>query len=372
MSDKKKIAFVSNNTFSLYNFRLGVIRQFAQNYEVVIIASEDEHSIFFKNEGIRVIPIPLKVKAATLLDDMRVIKTFYKIYKAEKFDLICHYSIKPIIYGSFISSLLSIKNIVITTGLGIVFLNKSFKNRLVKAMYKFAIRKVNEVWFINHDDYNEFIDNHFVDKERAFVLNSEGVNMDFFHEMEKSQNDGKFTFLLLSRLTPEKGIREYIQAAKLLKPKYPDLRFMLLGKIDIGAGKTITQEEVDGWVKDGYIEYKGYSLEVRQLVADSDCVVLPSYYREGVPRCLMEAMSMKKPIITTNNVGCIELIQDGMNGYMCEPKSAEDLAEKMERLYLLPEEERIAMGKAGHDFIREKHDEKSVIEIYKERLSKYL
>lgn len=372
MSDKKKIAFVSNDTFSLYNFRIGVIRHFAQKYEVVIVASEDEYSTFFKNEGIRVIPLSLKVKTATIFDDIKTIKSFYKIYKAEKFDLICHYSIKPLIYGSFISSLLSINNIAITTGLGIIFMNNGIKNRIVKAIYKFAIRKVNEVWFINHDDYNEFVNNHFVNKERTFILNSEGVNMDYFHEMEKSQNDGKFTFLLLSRMTPEKGIREYMQAAKILKPKYPNMRFMLLGKIDIGAGKTISKEEVDEWEKDGYIDYKGYSLEVRQFIADSDCVVLPTYYREGVPRCLMEAMSMKKPIIATNNVGCLELIQDGVNGFMCEPKSAEDLAEKMERLYLLPEEERVAMGEAGREFISQKHNEKSVIEIYDKKLSKYL
>lgn len=371
MADKKKIAFVSNGTYSLYNFRMGVIRHFAQNHEVVVIAPEDEYSVFFKNEGIRVIPIPLNVKTAGLMDDIRLIKSFYKIYKAEKFDLICHYSIKPIIYGSFISSLLSIKNLAITTGLGIVFMQDSFKNRMVKAMYKFAIRNVNEVWFINRDDYNEFVNNHFVDKEKTYILNSEGVNMDYYCEMPKSQDDGNFTFVLLSRLTPEKGVREYMQAAKMLKPKYPNMRFMLLGKVDIGTGKQITREEIDGWVKDGIIDYKGYFLEVRQYIADSDCVVLPSY-REGVPRCLMEAMSMKKPIIASNCIGCVELVQDGVNGYMCETRSSEDLADKMERLYLLSDEERSAMGEAGRDFIRQKHDEKSVIEIYEKKLSKYL
>lgn len=371
MSDKKKIAFVSNGTYSLYNFRMGVIRHFAQNHEVAVIAPEDEYSVFFKNEGIRVIPIPLNVKTAGLMDDVRLIKAFYKIYKAEKFDLICHYSIKPIIYGSFVSSLLSINNLAITTGLGIVFMVDSLKNRLIKLLYKFAIRNVNEVWFINHDDYNEFVSNHFVKKEKTFILNSEGVNMDYYCEMPKSQNDGTFTFVLLSRLMPEKGVREYMQAAKMLKPKYPNMRFMLLGKIDIGTKNNITQEEIDEWVKNGYIDYRGYLLEVRQYIADSDCVVLPSY-REGVPRCLMEAMSMKKPIIASNCIGCVELVQDGVNGYMCEAKSAEDLAEKMERLYLLPEEQRVAMGEAGREFIRQKHNEKSVVEIYEKRLKKYL
>ncbi len=371
MSNKKKIAFVSNGTYSLYNFRMGVIRHFAQKYEVVVIAPEDEYAVFFKNEGIRFIPIPLNVKTAGLMDDLRLIKSFYNIYKAEKFDLICHYSIKAIIYGSLVSSFLSLNNIVITTGLGIIFMTDSLKNRIIKLLYKFAIRNVNEVWFINHDDYNEFIKNHFVKKEKTYLLNSEGVNTEYYSEMPKSNEDGSFTFLLMSRLMPEKGVREYMQAAKKLKPKYPNMRFMMLGKIDLGTKNNITNEELNEWVKEGYIDYRGYFLEVRQFIADSDCVVLPSY-REGVPRCLMEAMSMKKPIIASNCIGCVELIQDGVNGYMCETKSADDLADKMERFYMLPQEKRDAMGEAGREFIIRKHDEKLVAQCYEKRLKRYL
>ena len=250
-------------------------------------------------------------------------------------------------------------------------LKENALNKLVKSMYKVALRKVNEVWFLNHDDCDVFINDKIVDKAKTYVLHSEGVDMNHFCFMEKSVNDGKFRFLLIARLIEEKGIREYVEAARNLKEKYQDIVFSLLGKIDSGVNGDISKDEVDEWIKDGIIDYMGYSFEVRQYIADADCIVLPSY-REGVPRSLMEAMSMKKPIITTSSVGCVELIEDGVNGYMVEPKSSKDLMEKMERFYHLNEEERIAMGCAGHDIISSRFDEKIVISNYIKKIKEYI
>lgn len=369
MSDKKKIAFVGNTSFSMYNFRLGVMRHFMKDYEVVVIAPEDEYSVFFEKEGIRYIPIPMETRGTNIISDMRLLRTLYRCYKEEKFDLVFHYTIKPVIYGSIACRLLSIKCIAITTGLGVVFMKNDLMSKVVKIMYKVALRKVCEVWFLNHDDYNVFIENKIIDKSKAYILNSEGVDMNHFSACEKQVNDGKFRFLLFSRLIAEKGIREYVEAARCLKKKYSNMVFSLLGKLDVGGN--ISTEELDEWINEGCIDYKGYSLEVRQYIADSDCIVLPSYYREGVPRCLMEAMSMKKPIITTNNVGCIELIEDGVNGYMVDPKSSLDLEDKMERIYHLSEEEREEMGKAGHEIIARRFDEKIIISDYVKKTKEY-
>lgn len=372
MSDKKKIAFVGNTSFSMYNFRLGVLRKLAEKHDVVVIAPEDEYSELLKQEGIGHIPITIDSKGTNVFNDLRLIKTLYQIYKAEKFDLIFHFTIKILIYGSLICSIKKIKSIAFTTGLGIVFTKDNLRSKIVKMMYKTALRGVCEVWFLNHDDWSLFVDGNIVPKEKTCIIPSEGVNSDYYCPMESSKKDGKFRFLLCSRLFGEKGVREFVSAARDLKRKYPDMLFTLLGKCDKGTGSDITAEEIDGWVNEGIIEHMGYAIEVRQFIADSDCVVLPSYYREGVPRCLMEAMSMEKPIVTTNNVGCVEVIEDGVNGYMCEPRSADNLREKMERLYLLSEEDRLAMGKAGRNIIKEKFDEKIIIAKYEERISKYL
>ena len=210
-----------------------------------------------------------------------------------------------------------------------------------------------------------------VDEAKTFVLNGEGIDMDHFQSMRKQVNDGKFRFLLIARLIKEKGIREYADAAKRLKAKYPDMIFSILGKMDNGVDDNISSEEIDEWVRDGYIDYKGYSMNVCQHIADSDCVVLPSY-REGIPRSLMEAMSMKKPIIASNSVGCVELIEDGVNGYKIEPKSSDDLLEKMERLYHLSVEERNKMGQAGYDIVLAKFDEKITISIYLNKIKDYI
>lgn len=371
MSDKKKIAFVGNTSFSMYNFRLGVMRHFMEDYEVVVIAPEDEYSIFFEKEGIRYIPVSMENRGTNIISDMRLMKTLYRCYKKEKFDFVFHYTIKPVIYGSIACRLLSIKCISVVTGLGYAFMKENALNKLVKSMYKVALRKVNEVWFLNHDDCDVFINDKIVDKAKTYVLHSEGVDMNHFCFMEKSVNDGKFRFLLIARLIEEKGIREYVEAARNLKEKYQDIVFSLLGKIDSGVNGDISKDEVDEWIKDGIIDYMGYSFEVRQYIADADCIVLPSY-REGVPRSLMEAMSMKKPIITTSSVGCVELIEDGVNGYMVEPKSSKDLMEKMERFYHLSEEERIAMGCAGHDIISSRFDEKIVISNYIKKIKEYI
>ena len=370
MSDKKKIAFVGNTSFSMYNFRLGVMRHFMKEYEVVVIAPEDEYSKFFEEEGIRYISIPMETRGTNIISDMRLMKTLYRCYKKEKFDLVFHYTIKPVIYGSIACRLLSIKCIAITTGLGVVFMKNNLMSKVVKVMYKIALRKVCEVWFLNHDDCDIFVNNKIVDRSRTYILNSEGVDMDHFSECDKKINDGKFHFLLFSRLIAEKGIREYGEVATRLKKKYSDMVFSLLGKVDFGGN--ISMPVIEEWVKEGYIDYKGYSLEVRQYIADADCIVLPSYYREGVPRCLMEAMSMKKPIITTHSVGCIELIEDGVNGYMVEPRSSDDLMEKMERFYHLGEEERLAMGQAGHDIISRRFDEKIIISNYVQKIKDYI
>lgn len=372
MLGKKKIAFVGNTSFSMYNFRMGVMRHFMKDYEVVVIAPEDEYSDFFRKEGIRYIPIAMETRGMNVISDMNLLRTLYRCYKKEKFDFVFHYTIKPVIYGSIACKLLSIKCIAVVTGLGYTFMKENLLNKLVKVMYKVALRKVCETWFLNHDDCNVFISNKIVKESKTFVLNGEGVNMDHFRYMEKQVNDDQFRFLLISRLIKEKGIREYAEAAKRLKAKYPHMIFSILGKMDTGASDDISAEEVDEWVKGGYIDYKGYSMDVCQYIADADCVVLPSSYREGIPRCLMEAMSMKKPIIASNSVGCVELIEDGVNGYKIEPRSSDDLCDKMERLYHLSEEERNKMGQAGYDIVLVKFDEKITISIYLNKIKDYI
>ncbi|MCQ2217491.1 MAG: glycosyltransferase family 4 protein [Paludibacteraceae bacterium] len=343
-----------------------------QGNEVVAIAPYDEYSELLEKEGIRCIVVEMDCKGTSVIRDAKLIKKLHSIYKSEKFDFVFHYTIKPVIYGSIVCRLLGIPCIAVTTGLGYAFRDKSLINRIAQWLYKVSLKSTQEVWFLNRDDYSIFIEQHIVPEKQAYILYGEGIDSDHFLPQQSNFQDDKFRVLLFSRLLKDKGVVEYAMAAKVLSQKYPNIEFRMLGKANNDTPENVPMEDIEKWQEEGYISYLGESIDVRSFIADSDCVVLPSYYREGIPRCLMEAMSMERPIVTTNNVGCIELIDDGVNGYMCEPRSAEDLADKIEKMYRLSAEERVAMGKAGRAMILAKFDERIVIQQYHQRISQYL
>lgn len=372
MQSRKKIAFVGNTSFSIYNFRLGVVKSFMEQNEVVVIAPYDEYTALLEKEGIRCIVVEMDCKGTSVVRDAQLIKRLHSIYKSERFDFVFHYTIKPVIYGSMVCRFLGIPCIAVTTGLGYAFRDKSLINKVAQWLYKVSLRSPKEVWFLNRDDYSIFLEERIIKPEQAYILYGEGIDSEHFLPMPKNFHDDKFRVLLFSRLLKDKGVVEYAEAAKILRAKYPNIEFRLLGKANNDTPENVPMEVIEGWQKEGCISYLGESIDVRSYIADSDCVVLPSYYREGIPRCLMEAMSMERPIVTTLNVGCVELLDEGVNGYLCKPRSAEDLADKLERMYLLSEDERKAMGAAGRAMIKAKFDEKLVIQQYHQRISQYL
>ena len=367
-----KIAFVGNTSFSLYKFRLGVMRSFILNgYEVIAIAPEDEYSKLFKIENIRYIPIEIDGKGKSILKDIKLTHKFFNIYKDNQVDFIFHYTIKPNIYGSIACRILKIPSIAITTGLGFSFNKKNIFNLFIKTLYRISLSNVLEVWFLNSNDKNIFIKNNIIKADKAFILQSEGVDSNYYLPKDKSRESDKMVFLLLSRLIKEKGIEEYVQAAQILKNKGLNIECQLLGKIEKESSKNISIDIVNKWHNAGYINYLGESIDVREYIINSDCVVLPSFYMEGVPRCLMEGMCMERPIITTNNVGCNELIIDKVNGYICEPRDILDLAKKMELMYNTSFKERQQFGKNGRKRILDFFDEKKIIEQYKLKLNSF-
>jgi len=368
-----KIAFVGNTSFSLYNFRLRVMKSFVeQEYQVFAIAPEDKYSSLFKAECIKFVRLNIDGKGMSVLTDFVLLYKLVRLYHKQSFDFVFHYTIKPIIYGSLACRLSGIKSIAVTTGLGYAFDGDNFLSKFVVFLYKISLSKVNEVWFLNPDDKAIFVQKRIVEQDRTYILRSEGVNTDIFCPQKKEVVSGKFIFLFLSRLVKDKGIEEFAMAAKNLKVMYPDIECQILGKTDIRNPNNIAIDKVVQWESEGFIHYFPDSMDVRTYIANSDCVVLPSYYREGIPRCLMEAMSMKRPIITTNNVGCKELIEDEVNGKVCQPKDVESLTRKMVEMYMLSKEMRDLMGEAGHQKILAQFDEKFIIDIYTHKLNSYI
>lgn len=364
MQIKHKIAFVGNSIKTMCNFRQPLIETLAnEGYEVTIIANDDSDDHSFTKAGVKFIPIEVDWRGLNPVSDIKLLRRLKRIYRREKFDFILHYTIKPVIYGTIAAHAAQTPSLSVITGSGYAFLQKNWLRRVVILLYRYAFRFPEKVWFLNTEDQQLFIDEHIINIERTDILDSEGVDTQRFAPKEKSEKT--FSFIYLGRLLWAKGVGEFVEAAKILHKKYPDVKFKILGKTDgIDSAIDVMPTDLEQWEKDDVVSYLGETRDVVPFITESDCLVQPSYYREGVPRTLLEAASMGKPIITTDSVGCRETIIDGKTGFLCQPRNASDLAEKMEQMILLSAEQRIAMGQAGRQLVLNRFDNKIVHEKY--------
>ena len=236
--------------------------------------------------------------------------------------------------------------------------------KIAKWLYKYSQSKASKIFFQNSDDFEMFICEKLVDKQKCDILPGSGVDTEKFKPLNLEKKDNIFRFLLVARMLWDKGIGEYVEAAKIVKQKYSDVEFQLLGFLDVANKTAISKKQMQKWVDSGIVNYLGVSDNVKEQIAQSDCIVLPSFYREGTPRVLLESASMAKPIITTDSVGCRNVVDDGINGFLCKVKNSQDLANKMEMMINLSEDERRVMGKAGREKMIKEFDEKIVIEKY--------
>jgi len=368
---KKKIAIVSNTSWNLYNFRTNLAYALqSAGYEVVMIAPYDTYSEILKRD-FSYHDVNINNKGRNPLEDIKTIMHFFQVYRDVKPDVILSYTIKPNIYGTVAASLLNIKTINNISGLGTVFITKNLITKIAKFLYKSSHKKASAVFFQNRDDYDLFIQKKLIDPKKADILPGSGIDTAKFKPIISDKKDHIFRFLLIARLLKDKGVYEYVDAARRLKKKYKDIEFQLLGSLDASNLTAISKEAVDRWVDEEVVTYLGHTDDVTEYISKVDCVVLPSY-REGTPRTLLEAASMAKPIVTTNTVGCKDVVEDGITGFLCNVKDCKDLADKLEKMILLTEDERKQMGKLGREKMRKQYDEKIVIQKYLESIEELL
>lgn len=369
MMKKRKIAFVGNDAVSMMNFRLGVMTALTQEYEVVMVTPHNCDLSPLKDTAIRFIPIEVDRKGTNPFKDYRLYRTLKALYRSEQFDFIFHFTIKPNIYGSMAAAALGINHIAIVPGLGYTFIKRNWLFHLSCAMHKYALCKTNEVWFLNQDDSDTFTRWKLITHEKARVIPGEGVNTDFF--CSHGAPEQPFVFLHCGRMLRSKGVELFVQAARVLKHDYPDVRWQLLGPFDADNPDAIGLMEMEKWVRSGVVEYLGVTTDVRPFLERCSCLVLPSYYMEGVPRSLMEAAAMERPLIASNTVGCKDVVVDGENGWLCEKKSLDSLVQAMRRILEVSPEQLVAMGKAGRERMIAHFDERIIIDIYKKALKAY-
>ena len=368
MTDKKKLAFVGNSSMTMQNFRMGLMKELAQNpdYEVTVIAPQDNDISELRANNIRFIPVEMDCKGMNPFTDIHLMQQLRRIYRKEKFDFIFHYTIKPVIYGSWAARRARIPQISVITGLGYTFITKGWINKLVIRLYRSALKSAKEVWFLNQEDKTMFIEKEIVAAQKTRILNGEGVNLKQYSPRQAPKGKN-FNFLYVGRVLWDKGVGEYVEAARVVKKQYPSVCFKMLGPLGANNPASITQEQVEKWVHAGIIKYLGETQNVIPFMADASCIVLPSY-REGISRVLLEAAAMEKPIITSNVPGCREIVVDGENGFLCEAQNTSSLSACMMHMLSLSQDERQEFGKKGRERVLERFDEQSTIEVYKEKL----
>jgi len=339
----------------------------SQGYEVVAIAPYDRYSQKIIDAGFEFYDIKMNAQGMNPYEDLKTTYSFYKLFKEISPDILCQYTIKPNIYGSFMATLLNIKTINNIAGLGTLFIEDNTVTQIAKLLYRVSQLKADRVFFQNREDYNFFTEKGIVAKEKCDILPGSGVDTTRFRPHDRVEHQ-KVRFLLIARMIWEKGIGEYVQAARDIRKHYPNIEFCLLGFLDVQNPGAITQKEMDEWVEEGVVNYLGVSDRVDEVIQSADCVVLPSYYREGTPKTLLESGSSGKPLITTDNVGCRDVVDDGVNGYLCEPRSWEDLRDKLEMFLALSSEEKSEMGRQSRIKIKREFDESIVINKYLEAI----
>lgn len=367
----KKIMITVNVAFVAYNYRYGLMQELTkQGYEVVVVGAKDSTTNYIKKNGWRFIEVPIDRKGKNILNDLKLLRMYKNIYKKEKPDMIFHFSIKPNIYGSLAARFLKIPVVNNLTGLGEVFLKDNLLTEIVKILYKVSFKSPQKVFFQNCDDMNFFLKNKLIKKDICGRLPGSGVDIKKFYPMKQKIKSENISLLYIGRISEEKGIRILYEAAKILKIKYKNLEFKLLGKICLDEKNAILKEELNRWENEGIIKYLGTSQDVRNEIKEADCIVFPSYYREGVPRALIESAAMGKPIITTDNVGCRDIVEDGYNGFLCEKKNPLDLVEKIEKFLNLTEKEKSILGENGRDKVEREFNEIIVINKYLDEIKK--
>ena len=336
-----------------------------KGYKVIVIAPVDAYIRYMDEiEGVIHIELPnLKRKSINPIHDLRLLFRFMQIYRSLRPDLIFHYTIKPNIFGNLAAGMLGIKSYGVITGLGYSFLHKGILNKVTSRLYRISLRYAANVLFENQTDLQLFHEKKIISEKKGLHINGCGVDANKFRPMSARFSGSATTYLFIGRLLYDKGIREFVDAAQGLRRANPETECWILGEVDEENPSAIPKDVLLQWIDSGVIRYFGVSDDVREVIREVDCVVLPSY-REGLSKVLLEALAMGKPIITTDTAGCRETVVHGKNGFLVPVQDAKALEMAMETFALLSKDERRAMGQRSRKLALERYTDDHVVQQY--------
>lgn len=322
--------------------------------QVVVIAPVDEY-LSYKEKYPIVRHYSLRMldrDSTNPLKDLLLLLELIRRYKKIKPDIILHFTNKPNIYGGIAAGFTGIRSIATVTGLGYAFINPGFVSRIMTWLFKISGRFHRKFIFENQEDRNIFIAKGICTLNQSVAVKGCGVDTRYFSPRVHTKQDSKIIFTFIGRLLYDKGIREFVKAASIIKSKFPDVQFWVVGELDDNNPSTVDRDDLVSWIEKGIVFYHGFLKDVRDIITQSDCIVLPSY-REGLPRVNIEAMSMAKPVITTDTAGCRETVDDGVNGFLVPAQDENALAAAIEKMLSLSPEARMEMGKNGREKVME-------------------
>lgn len=350
-----KVILFANTDWYLYNFRLALAKELrAQGYEVILLSPPGEFQNLLQENGFQWIPFPLSRQGINPINELGTVWRLTGVYRQVKPDLVHHFTVKPVIYGSLSAHLLGIKGIINSiTGLGHLFIDPGFITRVLrviaKMLYRANLRRT-QVIFENPEDRDTFIQNRLLKPEQTSLILGTGVDVEKFHPVPKDNDEPLILFA--GRLLVTKGVSEFVDAARRIKQKGLKARFAIAGTLDPGNPASISPGQIEEWKRSGLVEVWGWQDDMPAIYAKADIFCLPSY-REGVPSALLEACASGLPIVATDVPGCRDVVSHGVNGLLAPPRDAQALANAIEGLLSDPSL-RDRMGQAGRQIAVEK------------------
>lgn len=365
---KKKILILANHFITIYAFRRELVEELlSSGYKVMIALPASKDVSYFSNIGCEIIDTPLERRRANPLSDFKLLLQYVNIIKKVNPDIVLTYTIKPNIYGGIASRVCGVKTLHTVTGLGSVYIQDMWQKKIVALLNKIAFKNAELIFFLNEENREFYKDMNIIgSSQTTLVVPGSGVNLERFkfHELN---SEGKLIFTFVGRVLKDKGIEEFLLAAKTIKEKYENVEFNVVGFVD--EEKYIKM--LNDFENNGIIHYYGKRNDIPEIMVYSSCIVLPSY-GEGRGTVLQEGAAIGRPLITCDTYGCKENVEDGVNGFLCKVADVKSLAEQIEKFINLPYESKVEMGKKSREKAEREFDRRIVTNIYLEKIREAL
>lgn len=357
----KTVMILGNHHVVLYNFRKELIeRLIKEKFRVIAVLPQTPETKKLEELGCEVIDVPVDRRSTNPITDFKLFMKYRRLLKKKKPDIVYTYTIKPNIYGGMACRLSKIPYLVNITGLGNAMEGEGALQKLTSFLYRIALKQADCIFFQNEMNRDVFRKRNISGKSEELLPGS-GVNLEHFSYMEMPKKE-TIEFLYISRVMKEKGIDQYLEAAEIIRSKYPQTRFHILGFCEEEYGERLKDLQ-----EQGIVEYNGMQDDVRIFLKEAHCLVHPSYYPEGMSNVCLEAAACGRAVITTKRYGCKETVEDGVTGYLVDERNIQQLVEKMENFILLSAEEKEQIGRKGRKKMEQEFDREQIVDAYMKR-----